>query len=91
MFFEIFNIKFLYELGFKLFVNIVIFFFLYGIVNGFIFVKILNIVFFCLICDVGVGLFVVLCGKKGIIVFVNDLNFDLYESLVLNVSKNKVN
>lgn len=40
---------------------------------------------------VGVGLFVVLCGKKGIIVFVNDLNFDLYESLVLNVLKNKVN
>lgn len=40
---------------------------------------------------VGVGLFVILCGKKGIIVFVNDLNFDLYESLVLNVSKNKVN
>lgn len=39
----------------------------------------------------GVGPFAVPCGKKGITVFANDLNPDSYQSLVLNVSKNKAN
>uniref|UniRef100_K1PTG5 tRNA (guanine(37)-N1)-methyltransferase n=1 Tax=Magallana gigas TaxID=29159 RepID=K1PTG5_MAGGI len=39
----------------------------------------------------GVGPFAIPCGKKGITVFANDLNPDSYESLVLNVSKNKAN
>lgn len=39
----------------------------------------------------GVGPFAVPCGKKGITVFANDLNPDSYQSLELNVAKNKAN
>jgi tRNA (guanine37-N1)-methyltransferase len=39
----------------------------------------------------GVGPFAVPCGKRGITVFANDLNPDSYESLKLNVVKNKAN